>query len=161
MRRTSLFSVLAIVVSLAVAAFAVTPAVGESGSATATASAKKKGKKCGKKGKKAAAAARKKCGKRKGNKPANLGPQMALGDYFCGHSSFQVLAGNRYTVNNSDPGGYRYYPDTGIVQFQGGSYSWAFGKYLAEPGQEAIEIYSNISDPPLEVGDYGWTCSRL
>lgn len=161
MRRTSLLSVLAIVASLAVAAFAVTPAIGDGGSATATASAKKKGKKCGKKkkGKKSVAtAAKKKCGKKKGKNPANLGPQMALGDYFCGHSGFQVLAGNRYTVNNADPGSYRYYPDTGIVQFQGGSYSWAFGKYDAQ--LKEISIYSNDASV-IPVGEYGWTCYRL
>ena len=128
-----------------------------SGAAGPVAETAKKKKKC-KKGKKGAAAAKKKCGKKKGKKPASLGPSLPIGEYACLNSGMQILAGNRYTINRTDPGSYRYFPDTGIVQFIGGSYSWAYGIYY--PSSQAVEIYSNDASV-VPVGTYGWTCSKF
>jgi hypothetical protein len=140
-----------------VAAATVTPA-GADGPATAQAAKKKK---CGKKGKKGAVAA-KKCKKKKGKGgPRATGPSLPTAEWSCGnprHSGMQTKAGNVYTVNNGNPGTYTYDPGTGIVNFQGGSYSFAFGKYY--PQEQALEIYQNVADPPLAVGDYLWTCSH-
>jgi hypothetical protein len=148
--------------TLAILAVAGLVAVGVTGPAAAdsssTAQTAKK-KKCGKKGKKGAAAA-KKCKKKKKGGGAT-GPSLPSGEWACGnpvHSGMQTKSGNVYTINRADPGTYRYYPDTGIVQFQGGSYSWAFGKYY--PDAKAVEIYSN-DESVIPVGEYGWTCYLL
>jgi hypothetical protein len=137
-----------------VAAVAIAPAAADGPAAQA---AKKK---CGKKKGKKGAVAAKKCKKKKKQSAGATGPSLPVGEWSCGqprHSGMQTKAGNVYTVNNGNPGTYRYYPDTGIVQFQGGSYSWAFGKY--DPDAKALEIYSNENDGILEVGDYAWTCT--
>jgi len=113
----------------------------------------------------AEAAKAKKCKKKKGKKCKKAkkkgtatGPEIALGDYYCTYGSFQVQAGNRYTVNRGDPGRYTYNPSLGIVNFQGGSYASFFGKYY--PDDRVLELYSNVNDPPVEIGDYAWSCSQ-
>lgn len=157
--RTRLFSLLATAaVACLVAAVGIAPATAGQGPVQAE-TAKKKKKKCGKKkkGKKGAVAA-KKCKKKKGGA---TGPSLPIGEWACGnpiHSTLHTQSGNRYYIHEANkPGTYRYYPDTGIVQFQGGEYSWAFGKYNDQ--LKNIEIYSNVNEDGLEVGDYGWSCA--
>ena len=137
-----------------VAAATVAPAAADAPAAAQTAK-----KKCGKKGKKGAVAAKKKC-KKKGAGGGATGPSLPIGEWSCGfpiHSTLHTLAGNKYYIHESGkPGTYRYFPDTGIEQFQGGEYSWAFGKYY--PDSKALEIYSNDASV-IPVGEYGWTCS--
>ena len=149
--------------TLAILAVAGLVAVGVTGPAAAdspsTAQTAKK-KKCGKKGKKGAAAAMTKGCKKKGT-GGSPGPSLPSGEWACGnpvHSGMHPKPGNVYTINRTDPGNYRYFPDTGIVQFIGGSYSWAFGKYY--PDAKAVEIYSNDASV-IPVGEYGWTCYLL
>jgi hypothetical protein len=110
-------------------------------------------KKCGKKGKKGAVAAKKKCKKKAGA----TGPSLPVGAYSCDYGSFQVQAGNRYTVNGGDQGSYAYNPALGHVDFKGGSYDTFYGIYHAD--SKVLELYSAINDPPVEIGDYGWSCS--
>lgn len=144
----------------AVLALVAVPAAAEgpAGTQAAAAAKKKCGKKKKKKGKKGAQAA-KKCGKKKGKRPAAGGPELPLGDWYCQYGSFQVQAGNRYTVNRSDPGTYKYTPELGHVDFIGGSYDSFYGMYDADA--KVLELYSAINDPPVEIGDYGWYCNKL
>ena len=144
---------LALCAALLLGGIGSTTATGASGPVAETA----KKKKC-KKGKKGAAAAKKKCGKKGKKKPVSLGPSLPIGEWACLNSGMQTLAGNRYTINRTDPGNYKYFPDTGVVQFIGGSYAWAYGIYY--PSAEAIEIYSNDASV-TPIGTYGWTCSKL
>jgi hypothetical protein len=122
-------------------------------------------KKC--KGKKKASQA-KKCKKKKKKKKAAqpTGPQIPAGDYVCSYytsygsnyaGTVHILPGNRYTVNEGSPGTYRYFPDTGIMQFPTGDYKSFYARYV--PDSKGFDVYSAVADGVLEVGDYGWTCS--
>lgn len=150
-----LTAVLAAIAALAIGVGAVSHAGAVGGPLAGAA----KGKKCkGKKGKKGAVVAKKCKGKKKGSGNGNGGgPEIAVGEYFCQYGSFQVQPGNRYTVNRTDPGTYTYNPSLGIVNFHGGSYASFFGRY--HPNVRTIELYSAVNDPPVEIGDYGWSCS--
>ena len=151
----NLIRVLLALALCAALAVAVAPA-GAAGDAGPAAQAAKK--KCGKKKGKKGAAAAKKC--KKGKKPATGGggPELPLGDWGCEYGSFQTQAGNRYTVNNGDQGSYKYTPSLGHVEFIGGSYDSFYGIYHSDA--KVIELYSAVNDPPVQIGDYGWSCSK-
>jgi hypothetical protein len=120
-------------------------------------------KKC--KGKKKWSPKAKKCvKKKKATQPT--GPQIPAGDYYCsyytsfgftGAGSVQILAGNRYTVNDGTAGTYKYFPATGVMQFPTGDYRSFYAVYDADA--KAFEVYANEAMGGVEIGDYAWTCS--
>lgn len=151
--------------------------------ADAVDAAKKKKSKCkkAKKGKRGKATAAKKCKKAKKKtqpqpyqqqpqqpspSPVASGPEIPTGDYVCSYAigsgtayagTVHILAGNSYRVNEGSPGSYRYFPDTGIMQFPTGDYQSFYARY--SPDSKGFDVYSAVNDGILEVGDYGWTCS--
>jgi hypothetical protein len=156
--------VIALTALLALSAGSVSTAA----AAPATDAAAAAKKKC--KGKKKAAKKGKKCKKKQKRQqaqpPAASGPEIPAGDYVCSYvtsygtnyaGTVHILSGNRYTVNEGSAGTYRYFPDTGIMQFPSGDYQTFFGRYV--PDSKGFDVYSNVNDGALQVGDYGWTCS--
>jgi hypothetical protein len=146
-------SILALFAILAVGAVAVAPAAAEEEGVATVAKGKKckksKGKKCKGKGKKK--------GKGTGQTPAG-GPEMAVGDYYCGpNGNFQVQAGRRYTVNRGNQGSYVYDPATGHVDFVGGSYDFMYGIYASDT--KTVDLYAADSSV-VEIGTYGWSCDQ-
>lgn len=153
MRMTRLLTLI-IVLSLGIAAAGTAGAAERTSPASAVAA--KKG--CKKKGKKGVAAAKKCKSKKKGKQPTATGPSLPIGEWACLNSGMQTLAGNKYTINRTDPGSYTYNPANGLVDFVGGSYDWAYGVF--DPVAVTVEIYSN--DPSvLPIGTYGWTCTKF
>jgi hypothetical protein len=121
-------------------------------------------KKC--KGKKKWSKKAKKCVKKKKAAPKASGPQIPLGDYVCSYvtsygsnyaGTVHILAGNRYAVNEGALGAYKYFPDTGIMQFPSGDYSTMFARYSAD--SNGFDVFSAVNDGILEYGDYSWTCN--